>query len=60
MATHSNILTWRIPMGRGAWRAGFRGVASKESKTTELLSTRWASNYASTAERNINSIWFVV
>lgn len=24
-----------VPMGRGAWRAGFHGVASKESKTTE-------------------------
>ena len=21
MATHSNILAWRIPMGRGAWQA---------------------------------------
>ena len=21
MATHSSILTWRIPMDRGAWRA---------------------------------------
>ena len=21
MATHSSILAWRIPMGRGAWRA---------------------------------------
>ena len=27
MATHSNILDWRIPMDRGAWRATVHGVA---------------------------------
>ena len=27
MATHSNILAWRIPMDRGAWRATAHGVA---------------------------------
>jgi len=27
MATHSSILTWRIPMGRGAWWAIVYGVA---------------------------------
>ena len=27
MATHSSILAWRIPMGRGAWRATVHGVA---------------------------------
>ena len=26
-ATHSSILAWRIPMGRGAWRATVHGVA---------------------------------
>ena len=25
-ATHSSILTWRIPMDRGAWRAAVHGV----------------------------------
>ena len=25
-ATHLNILAWRIPMDRGAWRATVRGV----------------------------------
>ena len=33
MATHSNILAWRIPMDRGAWRASSWG--RKESDTTE-------------------------
>ena len=37
MATHSNILAWRIPMGRGAWWATVHGVA--ESQMTERLST---------------------
>ena len=27
MATHSNILVWRIPMGRGAWQAAIHRVA---------------------------------
>ena len=26
MATHANILVWRIPMDRGAWRATVHGV----------------------------------
>ena len=33
MATHSNILAWRIPVDRGAWQATVHGVA-KESNTT--------------------------
>ena len=28
MATHSNILAWRITMGRGAWQATVHGVTS--------------------------------
>ena len=30
MATHSSILAWKIPMGRGAWRAAVRGVIKSE------------------------------
>ena len=26
MATHSNILAWRIPMDRGAWQTSVHGV----------------------------------
>ena len=37
MATHSNILAWRIPMDRGACYATW---GYKESDTTELLSTQ--------------------
>ena len=46
MATHSNILAWRIPMARGAWQATVHGVTStwghEESDTTEPLSTHTA------------------
>ena len=37
MATLSSILAWRIPMGRGAWRATVHGVS--ELDTIERLST---------------------
>ena len=33
MAIHSSILSWRIPMDRGAWRATLHRVT--ESDTTE-------------------------
>ena len=33
IATRSSILAWRIPMGRGDWRATVHGVA--QSDTTE-------------------------
>ena len=38
MATHSNILAWRIPMDRGAWQ-GYSSWGRKESDMTERLST---------------------
>ena len=31
MATHFSILAWRIPMGRGAWRAAVHGVAKSRT-----------------------------
>ena len=30
LSTHSSILTWRIPMDRGAWRATVHGVAQSK------------------------------
>ena len=33
MATHPNILAWRIPMDRGAWRAVVHGVAKDSDMT---------------------------
>ena len=31
MATHSNILAWRIPMDRGAWQATVHAAAAAKS-----------------------------
>ena len=31
MATRSSILTWRIPMDRGAWRATVHGVVKSQT-----------------------------
>ena len=36
MATHSNILAWRIPMDRGAWRASVHGVAKSWTRLKQL------------------------
>ena len=35
MANHSSILSWRIPMDKGAWRATEVTKGSHESDTTE-------------------------
>ena len=32
MATHSNILAWRIPMDRGAWQAIVRRVTKSQTQ----------------------------
>ena len=32
MATHSSILTWRIPMDRGTWWATVHGVAKSRTQ----------------------------
>ena len=39
MATHSNILAWRIPMDKGAWRATVYGVAKGGHKSPRM--ERW-------------------
>ena len=31
MATHSNILAWKIPWDRGAWRATIYGAAQSQT-----------------------------
>jgi len=31
MATHFSILTWRIPMDRGAWLATVHGIAKSQT-----------------------------
>ena len=35
MATHSSVLTWRIPMHRGAWQATGHGVAKRWTGLSE-------------------------
>ena len=32
MATHSNILAWKIPMDRGAWLATVHGVTKSQTR----------------------------
>ena len=35
MATHSSILSWRIPMDRGAWWATVHGVAKSQTQLSD-------------------------
>ena len=35
MATHSNILAWRIPMDRGAWCATVHGVTKSQTQLSD-------------------------
>ena len=32
VATHSNILAWRLPMDRGTWRATVHGVTKNQTQ----------------------------
>ena len=36
MATHSNILVWRIPMDRGAWWATVHKVTKSQTQLKRL------------------------
>ena len=36
MATHSSILTWRIPMYRGVWQATVYGVMKNQTQLNDL------------------------
>ena len=35
MATHSNILTWRILMDRGVWQATVHGVTKSQTQLSD-------------------------
>ena len=37
IATHSSILAWRIPMGRGVWRATVLVVAWSQTRLSEFI-----------------------
>ena len=51
MATHSNILAWRIPWTKGTWWATVRGV-------TELGMTEWLTHTFPDSWRNCFQGWF--
>ena len=42
MATHSNILTWKIPMDRGAWWTTVRGVTKSQTQLSDFHSLTYA------------------
>ena len=58
MATHSNILAWRIPMDQGAWQATVHGV-SKSQTWLKRLSTRVWHHHDLTPNCHRPVLWFV-
>ena len=44
LATHSNILAWKIPIDRGAWQGTVHG-GRKELDMTKQLSTAHSDKY---------------
>ena len=45
MATHSNILAWRIQMDRGAWRATVHGVTKSDTERLSNWHTHMPGTY---------------
>ena len=46
MATHTNILAWRTPTGRGAW-CGLQSMGSHEADATYRLNHHQVLNHVS-------------
>ena len=56
MATLSSILTWRIPMDRGAWRATAHKV-TKSRTQLKRLSTHFISTLRNGAGNTLAAQW---
>ena len=54
MTTHSGILSWRIPIDRGAWQATVHGLAKKR---TERLSTAQHNVVRMAKDREKSAAW---
>ena len=51
MATHSNILAWRIPMNRGAWWATVHRVAKSRTRLSD-----WLTQHSTNGENSVSVI----
>ena len=51
MATHSSILTWRIPMDRGAWWATVHGVTKSQTQLSNTAQHGVSIYTGNTSER---------
>ena len=45
MATHSSILSWRISMDRGAWRATAHGVTKRWTRLSDQTTINHFTTY---------------
>ena len=54
MVIHSNILVWRIPMDRGAWKATVHGVAKSWTQLKRLSMHAHTHKPPSMAKKLIN------
>ena len=46
MATHPSSLSWRIPMGRGVWRAIVHGTAKSWTRLSDSVQHSTRNGYA--------------
>ena len=46
MASHSNILAWKIPMDRGAWWATIYGIIKSQTEVAKHARTERLSDVA--------------
>ena len=56
MPAHSSILAWRIPVGRGAWRAAVHGVAKSQTRLSNYAQ-HIAQGHSEEVPRYISSVY---
>ena len=59
MATHSSVLTWRIPMDIGAWRATVRGVTKSQTRLSDQAHTCIRIRSSQLCDDLGDHLWFI-
>ena len=60
MSTHSSILTWGIPMDRGAWQATIHGVNVSITCTALLMTKHLSASASASASLHLHYYVFLL